>query len=66
MAYRVSKTEHSGPKKGRSFWGRKAEAKHQSSCVRRKHTAKEISIGVADDSEPESKIDEKAIQEKGS
>lgn len=44
MAYRVNKTEHSGPKKGRSFWGTKAEAKHQSSRVRRNHAAEEIGI----------------------
>lgn len=51
MAYRVNKTEHSGPKKRRSFWGKKSEAKHQSSRVRRKHAAEEIGIGLADDSQ---------------
>ena len=66
MAYRVNKTEHSGPKKGRSFWGRKAEAKHQSSRVPRKHAAEEISIGLADDSGPVCKVHEKAVQEQSS
>lgn len=66
MAYRVNKTEHSGPKEGRSFWGRKAEAKHQSSRVRRKHDAEEINIGLADDSRLEGKVHEKTVQEQGS
>lgn len=63
MAYRVNKTEHSGAKKGRSFWGRKAEAKHQSSRVRRKHAAEEIRANLSVDSEIEGKIREKAAEE---
>jgi hypothetical protein len=63
MAYRVNKTEHSGAKKGRSFWGRKAEAKHQSSRVRRKHAAEEIRISLAGGSGSESKAHEKTAQE---
>ncbi|MDT8375772.1 MAG: hypothetical protein RQ867_03425 [Mariprofundaceae bacterium] len=35
MAYEVKKTEHSGPKKGKGFWGKKADAKKQSDRVRR-------------------------------
>ncbi len=36
MAYRVTKTEHTGAKKGAGFWGPKAEAKHQSNRIRRR------------------------------
>ena len=42
MAYQVKQTEHSGAKKGQGFWGRKAEAKHESSRIRRRNNAKII------------------------
>jgi hypothetical protein len=63
MAYRVNKTEHNGAKRGRSFWGRKAEAKHQSSRIRRKHSAEQIRNGLGDGTMPEVNPNEKAIQE---
>jgi hypothetical protein len=36
MAFKVRKTEHCGPKRGRGHWGTKAEAKHESSRKRRR------------------------------
>jgi len=42
MGFEVKKTEHSGAKHGKGFWGRKADAKHQSSRTRRKNAAEEI------------------------
>jgi len=43
MAYRVKKTEHAGPKKGRgALWGRKAEAKRASHRRRREADKLEI------------------------
>lgn len=37
MAHCARKTEHSGPKKGRgAYWGRKRDAKHESSRKRRR------------------------------
>jgi hypothetical protein len=36
MAFRVTKTEHAGPKNGGGHWGTRAEAKHQSSRRRRR------------------------------
>ena len=54
MAYEVKKTEHSGAKKGKGFWGRKADAKKQSSHVRRedgKSHIKESVIELGSDSE---------------
>jgi len=48
MSFEVKKTEHSGAKHGKGFWGRKADAKHQSSRARRKHTAGEIGKAVAE------------------
>jgi len=35
MAWGRTKTEHSGPKKGKGYWGRKAEAKQASKQARR-------------------------------
>ena len=46
MAYKVRKTEHGGAKKDAGFWGKKAEAKHESSRVRRKQAVKEIQSGL--------------------
>ena len=66
MAFLVRKTEHNGSKKGRGFWGRKAEAKHQSCRVRRRNAVEEISIGLADCCVPEGKAYEKAVQEQDS
>lgn len=54
MAYQVKKTEHSGAKKGRSFYGRKAQAKHESSRVRRKDSEKAVKSGVAESEETNS------------
>lgn len=42
MAFACSKTEHNGPKRGQGFWGRKAEAEHQSSRTRRRNSRQEI------------------------
>jgi len=42
MAYRVKKTEHSGAKKGKGFWGKKVEAKQQRSRARRQNAKSEI------------------------
>ena len=36
MAFKVRKTEHAGPKRGKGHWGRKVEAKHESSRKRRR------------------------------
>lgn len=37
MALKVRKTEHAGPKRGRGgYWGRRADAKHDSSRKRRR------------------------------
>lgn len=60
MAFRVRKAEHNGPKKGHGFWGRKAEAKHQSSHVRRRRAAEEISVSLTGRSEPGGEAHEKA------
>lgn len=37
MAWGRIKTEHSGAKRGKGFWGRKAEAKQASRRVRRRN-----------------------------
>jgi hypothetical protein len=66
MAFRVRKTEHTGPKKGHGFWGRKAEAKHQSSRVRRRLAVAEINEDSADNYGPSEESHEKAIQEQDS
>jgi len=42
MSFEVKKTGHSGAKHDKGFWGRKADAKHQSSRTRRKNAAGEI------------------------
>ena len=57
MAYKVRKTEHGGAKKGAGFWGKKAEAKHQSSRVRRKQGLKQIEVVLL-----EGEKNEKTIQ----
>lgn len=51
MAFRLKKTEHDGPKKGRGFWGRKVEAKHQSSRVRRTLGNREIRQHLGEEQE---------------
>jgi len=44
MANQAKKTEHSGPKKGRgAYWGRKKDAKRESSRTRRKNGKAEAS-----------------------
>jgi len=48
MGFEVKKTEHSGAKHGKGFWGRKADAKHQSSRTRRKNATQEIGKAVGD------------------
>ena len=35
MAWGRTKTEHSGPKRGKGYWGHKAEAKQASKLARR-------------------------------
>ncbi len=35
MAYEIKKTEHTGAKQGKGFWGKKADAKKQSKKLRR-------------------------------
>ncbi len=43
MGYEAKKTEHAGPKRGNgAYWGRKWEAKKQSSRTRRKNWQREI------------------------
>jgi hypothetical protein len=59
MAHKVHKPEHGGAKKGAGSWGKKAEAKHESSRIRRKQAVKEIQSGLK---ERENKH-EKTIQE---
>jgi hypothetical protein len=49
MAWGTPKTEHSGPKRGKGFWGRKAEAKQVSRRARRAQDRR-ISTGDHDDS----------------
>lgn len=47
MAYHVKKTEHAGPKKGRGgYAGRKADAKRESSKLRRRRNAQEIDLAT--------------------
>lgn len=51
MGHRAKKAEHSGPKKGRgAYYGRKADAKHESSKARRKQAEKDLvsELAVAD------------------
>ena len=36
MAYNTGKTEHSGAKRGKGYWGRKKEAKKSSNVARRR------------------------------
>jgi hypothetical protein len=53
MAFRVQKTEHSGPKHGRgALWGTKYEAKSQSGKIRRRNNKRQIQ--QEQDSEQES------------
>ncbi len=54
MGFEVKKTEHGGPKHGHGFWGRKADAKRQSSRTRRRLQAQEIRRAVAEPSVPNS------------
>jgi hypothetical protein len=43
MGYEAKKTEHAGPKRGAgAYWGRKWEAKKESSRRRRKNGQREI------------------------
>jgi hypothetical protein len=43
MAYRARKTEHSGAKHGNgAYWGRKWEAKKESSKIRRRNWKREL------------------------
>jgi hypothetical protein len=43
MGYEAKKTEHAGPKRGAgAYWGRKWEAKKESSRRRRKNWQREI------------------------
>jgi len=53
MGFEVKKTEHSGAKYGHGFWGRKADAKHQSSRTRRKNAAEAIRKAVAEGQDSE-------------
>ena len=48
MAYEVKKTEHSGPKKGKGYWGRKADAKKQSDRIRRENGKSLIEKSVSE------------------
>ncbi|MCF6208272.1 MAG: hypothetical protein L3J61_02640 [Ghiorsea sp.] len=41
MANEVKKTEQNGAKHGKGFWGKKADAKKQSSKTRRENLKKE-------------------------
>ncbi|MDZ4170255.1 MAG: hypothetical protein U1E26_11475 [Coriobacteriia bacterium] len=51
MAWGRTKTEHSGPKRGKGYWGRKAEAKKASNLTRRRedHEAADAVIEQARD-----------------
>lgn len=47
MAYHATKTEHVGPKRGRGgYAGRKADAKRESSKLRRRLNVQEIDLSV--------------------
>ena len=52
MAYKVRKTEHSGPKKGSgAYWGPKMDAKRESNRQRRRdatNAARESSVALGD------------------
>ena len=52
MAYKVRKTEHSGPKKGSgAYWGPKMNAKRESNRQRRRdatNAARESSVALGD------------------
>lgn len=57
MAWRRVKTEHSGSKRGKGYWGRKAEAKQASNVARRAEDRRIAGAGhqdVAAESERES------------
>jgi len=58
MGFEVKKTGHSGAKHGHGFWGRKADAKHQSSRTRRKNDAEEIRNAVAESDNQDADIAE--------
>lgn len=67
MSFEVKKTEHSGAKHGKGFWGRKADAKHQSSRTRRKNAAGEIRKAIEkglDDSNAGRTKDVKTVRKK--
>ena len=66
MAFRVKKTEHNGPKKGRGFWGIKADAKHQSSRLRRHLAVEVINVSLAEYCGPRIEAYEKTVQEQDS
>lgn len=49
MAGKAHKTEHTGSKRGRgAYWGRKADAKRESSRVRRENARRAVRLGLAD------------------
>jgi len=49
MAYRASKSEHSGAKHGcGAYWGRKADAKAESNKVRRLSSREACNAGIED------------------
>jgi hypothetical protein len=49
MAGGAKKTEHAGAKKGRgAYWGRKADAKHESNRVRREDAKQAVRQGLTD------------------
>jgi len=45
VAWGRCKTEHSGPKRGRGYWGRKAEAKEASKRSRRREDRNVSKLG---------------------
>jgi len=48
MGYEAKKTEHAGPKRGNgAYWGRKWDAKKESSRTRRKNWQQEIRSELA-------------------
>jgi hypothetical protein len=48
MAWGRTKTEHSGPKRGKGYWGHKAEAKRASKLARREEGRRISAAGHED------------------
>jgi hypothetical protein len=54
MGYEAKRTEHCGPKRGNgAYWGRKWEAKKESSRIRRQNWKREIRAAKGEEPETE-------------